>query len=109
MSIHNAKKFISSGMKDAKLRNRLNSATTMAELLEVITGYGLSFTPEEFEEAYRNRLVQCQFEEQADQLREFKLWWDLLLGMLGNGPAATPGICNSSATCSAGGCAGCGG
>jgi hypothetical protein len=107
MSIHHAKKFITVGMEDAQLRDRLNSAATMMELLAITGEQGMSFTPGEFEEAYSNRLVQCQFEEQADQLKEFKLWWDLLSGMLGNESEESSGSCSSSSTCSAGGCAGC--
>ncbi len=107
MSIHHAKKFITVGMEDAQLRERLNSAATMTELLAITGEYGVSFTPGEFEDACNNLLVQCQFEEQADQLKEFKMWWDLLSGMLGNDSEGSPGSCGSSSTCSAGGCAGC--
>lgn len=108
MSIHNAKKFITVGLEDVQLRNRLNSAATMMELAVITGEYGMSFTPGEFEEAFSNRLVQCQFEEQAVQLKEFKLWWDLLLGILGAASGGTSEACASSNTCSAGGCAGCG-
>ena len=107
MSIHNAKKFISRIMEEPSLRDRLNGASSIDELFAVLVKEGIPFTHSEFEEAYSNRLVSCQFEEQASHLNELKMWWKLLLGILGSGAEATSGWCTSGATCSAGGCSGC--
>ena len=30
------------------------------------------------DEAFHHQLTQCQETEAAEQLKEFKLWWDLL-------------------------------
>ena len=109
MTIANAKKFIDRGMADDQFRGELNGTDSISELYRTLNDSGLPFSPEEFEEAFRNRLVQCQFEEQADRLREFKMWWDLLhrfLGYIGEGPT---GSCGSGIRCSsAGSCSGCG-
>ena len=105
MSIHNAKKFISRVMEEPSLRERLNGAASIDELFAILVKEGIPFTHGEFEEAYRNRLVSCQFEEQANHLEELKQWWQLLLGSAAEG---TSGLCGSGTICSAGGCAGCG-
>lgn len=99
MSIHNAKKFIVRGMAEPSLRDRLNDAATIDGLNRTLTQQGLSFTPGEFEEAYSNRLTQCQFEEQADQLREFRMWWDLLHQFVACNPGESSGICTTGSPC----------
>ena len=78
MSTKNALNFIDRGLRDSELRGRLNRATTLAERDDVLVGEALPFSPPEFEEAFYLRLTQCQEAEQADQLKEFKAWWDLL-------------------------------
>ena len=108
MALHQAKRFITVAMEDAELRDRMNSAPSVDALLAVVAGYGFPFTPQELEEAYTNRLTLCQFEEQADRLKEFKQWWDLLLGFLGAATSGEPVACSNANTCTAGGCAGCG-
>ena len=108
MALHHAKRFIAAAMEDAELRDKMNAAASIDALLAVAAAYGFPFTLQEMEEAYTNRLTQCQFEEQADHLKEFKLWWDLLLGILGAATGGASVACASSNACSAGGCAGCG-
>ncbi len=76
MSIGEAKAFIRRGMRDTDLRNRLNSSAVPADMLAILEREHLVFTYPEFDEAYNNFLTQCQEEEQADQLKEFKMWWD---------------------------------
>lgn len=78
MSIGEAKAFIRRGMRDTDLRNRLNSSAVPADMLAILEREHLVFTYPEFDEAYNNFLTQCQEEEQADQLKEFKMWWDLV-------------------------------
>jgi hypothetical protein len=64
------------------------------ECENVLAEESLTFSPHDFDEAFHHRLTQCQEEEEADQIKEFKMWWDLLLGTFGGG------------ACS-GGCSGC--
>lgn len=83
MTIGNALKFIKKGLVDDPLRKRLNNASGLPELEQVLSENGLVFSAHEFDEAFNSRLVQCQEEEDASQLREFKLWWDFLLMTVG--------------------------
>ncbi|MBU1054006.1 MAG: hypothetical protein KKC46_09275 [Proteobacteria bacterium] len=78
MTIGNALTFIERGLKDSALRNRLNSATNPSELQNALGDEKLEFSAHDFDEAFHHRLTQCQEEEDADQIKEFKLWWYLL-------------------------------
>ena len=42
----------------------------------------LWFSVSDFDEAFHHRLTQSQAMETAEQLKEFKLWWDLLFRIL---------------------------
>jgi hypothetical protein len=87
MTIGNALTFIKRGQKDGTLRERLNAANSAHELDEVLASENITFSAHDFDEAYHHRLTECQEEEDADRLKEFKLWWDLLSQML------NPGTC----------------
>ena len=111
MTIGKAIKFIEQGQKDRDFRNELNRAESIPELYDVLSQHDLSFSSFEFEEAYNNRLVSCQFAEQAEALQSFRQWWETLHHFLGvaYGAEATGGACDSTSTCSvSGGCKGCG-
>lgn len=82
MTIGNALAFMNRGLADAALRERLNGASSLPALHQVLQEENLMFSDPEFDEAFRHRLIQCQEAEEADQLKEFKMWWDLLLGIL---------------------------
>ena len=110
MTIANAKEFIKRGMRDQELRDRLNGALTVDELYRTLGENELVFSPEELEEAYSNGLTLCQFEEQADRLKEFRMWWDLLHRFLSADSRMSTGGCPAGTQCSAvGNCAGCDG
>ena len=81
MSIGNAKTFIKSAMGDKALRDAINAASSNEELESILKERKIPFSYAEFDEAYHNMLTECQFEEQADQLKEFKMWWDLTMSM----------------------------
>jgi len=83
MTIGNALGFIERGLHDAALRKRLNAASTAAECENVLGDENLKFSPHDFDEAFHHRLTECQEEEEADQIREFKMWWELLMGSFG--------------------------
>jgi hypothetical protein len=92
MTIGNALTFIERGIADCGLRERLNAAVSTAELDNVLTEEKILFSAPEFEEAFRHRLTQCQEIEEADQLKEFKQWWDLLVRIIE--PAACGNQCS---------------
>jgi len=92
MSIANALTFIERGQQDGALRGRLNAANSPDELHEILAAEKLAFSAHDFDEAYHHRLTECQEEEAADQLKEFKMWWDLLA--LAIDPPACGEICS---------------
>jgi hypothetical protein len=78
VTIRNALAFIERGLRDTALRNRLNDARNLSELQHALEAEEILFSAEDFDEAFHHRLTQCQEEEEADQIKEFKMWWDLL-------------------------------
>ena len=81
MSLSHAHDFITRGMKDAAFRRVLNQANSADELRSVLEQQRLSFTATEFDDAFSHLLTLCQFEEQANVLQEFKMWWEMIGGM----------------------------
>lgn len=82
MTIGNALTFIKRGLEDSDLRGRLNAATSLMEIDQVLAEADLLFSTCDFDEAFHHQLTQCQVMEAAEQLKEFKLWWELLLRTL---------------------------
>lgn len=101
MTIGHALTFIKRGMTDAALRDRLNDAVTYAELQSVLDVEGLSFSPDEFEDAANSTLIKLPSWEASDELREFKLWWELLQKMM------LPDGCRPAGDCTGNACGGC--
>ena len=93
MTIGDALAFIKRSLSDSELRKRLNGAESKAELQQILAEELISFDPNEFDEAYNHKLTECQEEEEADQLKELKLWWDLLGQVLE--PSACKAGCSS--------------
>lgn len=83
MSVGNAKMFISRGLLDSSLRNELNCAASIENLDLALANLGLRFSSSDFDEAYNHEVLQCQFEDQSDRLAEFRMWWELLILILG--------------------------
>ncbi len=79
MSLNNAQKFINEARNNSDLRTKLNTAPDNTTREEILHELNMVFNYAEFEDAYNNMLGNCQFEEQADDLKNFKLWWDFLL------------------------------
>ena len=93
MTIGNALSFIKRSQADSALRARLNAAESPDELSEILVTEKLSFSAHDFDEAYHHQLTECQEEEEADQLKEFKMWWELLSQY--HNPSACGGMCGS--------------
>jgi hypothetical protein len=91
MTTANALTFIDRGLEDSALRERLNAAATLQERDNVLAEEDLVFSDHHFEEAYYHRLTQCREPEAADQLNEFKMWWELLAQFLE--PAGCSSLC----------------
>ena len=92
MTIGNAISFIKRGMTDNALRKRLNRASNPEEIQDILNQEKLPFSAHDFDEAFHNRLTLCQEEEEADQLREFKMWWEILSQCVGS--TACQGNCS---------------
>lgn len=78
MSRQNAIDFIKLARTDKDLRSRFNKAADNAERRAILQEIDLEFNYPEFEDAFNNMLGNCQIEEQADDLRNFKLWYDYI-------------------------------
>ena len=94
MTIGNALSFIKRSLNDADLRERLNGAVNKEELNRILAEEYISFSANDLDNAYNHRLTECQEADEAEQLKELKLWWDLL------GRILDPQGCNA-------GCSGC--
>lgn len=93
MTVKNALTFIKRGQSDRTFRSRLNTANSADELNEILAAEKLTFSAQDFDEAYHHRLTLCQEEEEANQLKEFRMWWDLLCRLIN--PSACGGMCSS--------------
>lgn len=85
MTIGNALKFIDRGLNDKALRNRLNRAADVAECENLLSEESLMFSAHDFDEAFYHRLTLCREEDEANQVKEFRMWWDMLCQILANG------------------------
>lgn len=105
MTIGSAKKFIDQVQIDDDLRRELNRAGSYEVLMERLEAKGFSFSSAEFEDAFNNKHVNCQFQEQANQLQEMKAWWELLQTFLGGAVSSSScGSCSIKSSCSLGSC-----
>ena len=78
MTLANALTFIKRGQKESSLRATLNRASTALEFSSVMVAENLKFTSHEFEEAFSMKLVNCQEHEEIEDLKAFKMWWNVL-------------------------------
>ena len=110
MTIGNALTFIKRGMIEKALRDRLNAASTLQDLLQILDAEDLTFTPSEFEDAVNSSLVKCSECDEADELKDFQMWWEMLQQIISpetcasSGSCASAGSCASSTFCSSGCC-----
>jgi len=75
VTIGKAKEFILRGMQDGDLRSQVLASKDTASLAMILEKKDLKFSDHHFDEAFHNLLTQCQTQEQADQLKEFRVWW----------------------------------
>ncbi|GAB6906312.1 conserved hypothetical protein [Desulfosarcina cetonica] len=92
MTVANALTFIKRGLSEKTLRSRMNAADSVQAIEDILTEEKIHFTADEFDEAFYQRLRQCQEVDEADQMKEFKLWWNLLIQTMA--PAACTGGCS---------------
>lgn len=73
MSVKKAIKFIRQIGYDDALRAKCYDCSNREELLNM-----LEFSEFEFEEAINSQLVKCQTEEEAENIRQLKLWFSII-------------------------------
>ena len=77
MSLQNAIVFIRNVNTNKSLRKACYSCKTKEELFELLHNEGIGFTQFEFEEAINVSLVKCQTYEEADEVKQAELWFNL--------------------------------
>lgn len=92
MTVSNALQFIDRGLEDNALRKRLNIASGSSEINDILAREKLPFSEDEFTQAFYQQLTKCQEAETADRLKEFRLWWNLLLRL--SGPVGCESQCS---------------
>ncbi len=78
MTTAGAQKFIQQTLWDRDLVCQVNGASDREALAPLLVERDMSFNYEEFEESCNHLLTQCQTHEQAETIKEIKLWWDCL-------------------------------
>jgi hypothetical protein len=86
MSLAAAHRFILRVIDDNALRVRLNTTRKRAEIEAVLEESVGLFSAEMFEDAFRALHVKCQTAAQADELKEIRLWWLLVMATATPGP-----------------------
>ena len=81
MSVENAKIFIKKALNDKELRDGVNAASNSEEVAAFLESKNLAFNYSELDEAHSNLLTQCQHEDEANELKEFRMWWDMIVSM----------------------------
>lgn len=70
MSINNAMKVLKRIQTDADFRQSLYKCNSAEEIVAFLDANLLNFTSGELEAAYTSLLVKCQFEDQANRLKD---------------------------------------
>ena len=78
MTLAAAQHFIQQSINDPTLVRQINAAADSASVRQILSELEMDFNYEEFEQAYYNVLTWCHTHQQADAVKEIKLWWDCL-------------------------------
>lgn len=78
MAIASVIKFYELFKKSKELIKTLESAPNLIERQSILEKENLYFSEHELDEAYRNMLVNCQFEENVYEIKEWYFWWKML-------------------------------
>ncbi len=79
MPMSDAKMFLKDLTVSEMLRDSLYEAASRNEISDLLRTIPYEFTNDELDNAYRNLLINCRSEEQAETLKEIRLWWDFLV------------------------------
>lgn len=78
MTLAAAQQFIQRAVNDREMVCRINSAANRYEVRQILSELDLCFDQDEFEPAFFNVLTWCRTFEQAEAVKEVKMWWDFL-------------------------------
>lgn len=78
MSRRDARRFLYLAMQDPAIRRQLNAAGGDSGRRAILQSHDISFTDQEFEDAWRHELAECQTEALADHLHDIRQWWQFL-------------------------------
>jgi hypothetical protein len=76
--IRDAINFISNATVDKQLRFLCYKGSEEANLLELLSLAGYTFTLSEFDDAIVQHLFICKDEDEADNIKQFQLWFKQL-------------------------------
>jgi hypothetical protein len=79
MPISDAKMFLKDLTVSETLRDSLYDAASRNEISDILKAIPYEFNNDELDNAYRNLLVNCRSEEQAECLKEVRQWWEFLI------------------------------
>jgi hypothetical protein len=79
MPLQDAIKFIHNATQDKELRIKCYEGAEQNKLFQHIKLAGYSFSFFEFEDAMRLQILSCKDEFDANNLKQFELWFKLLL------------------------------
>lgn len=78
MTLVSAQQFLQRTVNDPALVQKINTAPDRDAIEQILAEHHFSFNDEQIEQAYYNVLTWCQTHEQAETVKEVKLWWDCL-------------------------------
>lgn len=81
MPMANVQKLFQRIATDTDLRKEFYRASGREGREAILQRENLSFTDAEFDEGIRAMHVKCQSQEAADQLMDFRMWWEQLRNM----------------------------
>lgn len=79
MPINDAKMFLKDLAVSETLRDSLYDAASKNDISDILKTIPYEFSTDELDDAYRNLLINCRSETQAEQLKEIRQWWDFLI------------------------------
>ena len=77
MSLQNALIFLRNVGTNLPLRKACHSCHTKSDLLELLDNEGIGFTEGEFAEAVTMSLFRCKTYDEADDVKQMELWFNL--------------------------------
>ena len=82
MSIVNAQKFLEKVQTDKEFRREVTKSKELDEFEKILNSKNITFTSSEMEEGFNTLHVSCQSYEQAEDLKNAYLFYQLLISSI---------------------------